>query len=71
MGNDLESSAERRRISIDELIEIGALEQLHRNERRAVLIVAEVMDRNDVRMVKTGDGPGLMLESLPQFVVED
>ena len=53
---------------LDELPEVGSLEQLHRHVDRSLLL-AEVIDGDDVRVIEVGGGLGLLLEALTGFVV--
>jgi hypothetical protein len=69
LSDDLEPSTYRERIRLDELIEVSASEQLHGDEGRAVLIIAEVVNRDDVGVVEPGDRPGFALETHPHFLV--
>ena len=46
-----------------------SFDQLHREERHAVDGL-DRMNRDDVRMVERGDGPGLALEALAAFGIE-
>ena len=52
----------------DQLLEVAALEQLHRHVDLALLL-AEVVDGDDVRVVEAGRRLGLALEALAQVVV--
>ena len=60
-GPDLEGSPERERSANERHAQRFALEELRDGVRNAPL-VADVVDRQDIRMRKSGDRPGLALE---------
>jgi hypothetical protein len=56
------------RVGSDQVFEVFPLEQLHGHVDLALLL-AEVVDGDDVRVVEAGGGPRLALEALAQLVV--
>ncbi len=52
----------------DQLAQVGVLDVAHRDEELAVLL-ARVVDRQDVRLVERGSGPRLALEALAEVRV--
>ena len=68
---DLPAEGEGRALS-QRVLQVLAVQELHRDERRAVGVVAEVEDRDDVGVDHPGDGPGLALEAdLPLGIFRD
>jgi hypothetical protein len=60
---------ERHRLArAEHLPQVAALEQLHRHVGHAAL-VAEVVDRDDIRVVELGGRTRLVLEALPRLLV--
>ena len=58
----LERRGHRQRPCRDERVEPGAVHQLHRDERRAAVLV-DLVDRDDVRVVEGGGGAGFLDEA--------
>ncbi len=68
-GHDLQLAIEREvGVRLEELVEVGALEQLHDDEG-APAVLAEVVDLDDVAMVELARRPRLAEKPLPGLVV--
>ncbi len=62
LGTQIENRRFRQRAGREERLERLPLEQLHRQEA-LFFVLAEIVDRADVRVVQRGSGAGLTLES--------
>ncbi len=58
----------RREAALDQVLERGALHVLHRDEV-AALVLAAVIDRDDVRVLEAGGGLRLAAEALDELLV--
>jgi hypothetical protein len=65
---EVEHLADFQRPALDHLIERLALEQLHGDELRTVVLV-DLVDRADVRMVQRRGGPRLAQEAIQRVLI--
>ncbi len=67
--HDVELLVERlQQVAVDRVAEVRALEELHRHVEEPVLLLAEVVHGDDVRVVEEGGRLGLALEALEGLV---
>ena len=70
LGGELQRAGERKGLSLQQIAELLALDELHGDESGAVRFV-DLEDGGDVRMVERGGRLGLLDEAPPPFLVGD
>ncbi len=71
LGDDVELLPEGQRIAPNAILEILPLQILHRDEGSSLLVVAEVVDGDDVRVLESRHRFRFALEALLELAVRD
>ena len=71
LNGELEQQVVRERLPFDEVAQRHAFEQLHDDERLAPVVLVDVVDGADVRMIQRGGGPRFAVESLQRVRLGD